>query len=95
MKMKNTVKFQWTPKEQELIDQGYRMIREYNPWGYAPCFSKFDKEKEEHSMLFVVNEKTFTVRECYDDLVANWFPASQKERDWKAYQMKRYFLIQD
>jgi hypothetical protein len=77
----------FSPTEQTLIDQGFRMIREYNPFGYAPCFAK-GKE-----IRFVVGEKIMTCQEMYDSLQENWIPQAQKEVLWKLDSMKQYFML--
>ena len=75
----------FTPQEKELVNAGYIHIKDHQKWGYAPVFKKGSDYK------FVYQGKVMSAQEMYDDLVANWRPAAQSERDWMVSQMKSEF----
>ena len=78
----------FSDEEQKLIDKGYIMIREYNPFGHAPCF----KNPKTSDILFVFNEIVYTTQTMYEYLESNWIPISEDDMKWKINCMHKYFF---
>jgi hypothetical protein len=86
----------WNPVEQQLINEGFLLLREYNPWGKDNCFKHPDGRtcyvtfvpSDEHQGKW----KVFTPQEMYDYLEDNWEPSSERQAQWKIGEMKRWLL---
>jgi hypothetical protein len=89
----------WNPTEQQLINQGFFLLREYHPWGKDSCFKHPDGRI--HFVTFVLSTEehgqweVFTPQEMYDYLEKNWEPTSTYQVQWKVGTMKRWFWFLD
>ena len=80
----------WNETEKKLIDKGYIMIREYNPFGYAPCF----KHPKTNDIKYIgFGNKILNKQEMYQDLIENWIPQSKEGIDFKLNRIKEYLQI--
>lgn len=85
----------WNPKEQQLIDQGYTLIREYNPWGKDSCF-KHLVSGEIRYVAFVLlgadrgEYRVMNPEQMCAYLKDHWEPVSKSQVQWKL-GMKQWF----
>lgn len=88
---------QYTKKDNEtwLRDNGYFLLREYNPWGRMDCYAKYNNMDKRlpaiAELLFYDNGILRTPKEMYEELQENWIPSSQDEACWKLDCMKTWF----
>ncbi len=83
------IELNWNESEKELIAKGYIMIREYNPWGYTPCFVKYP----EKDIKFILGTKILSPQQMYQNLLENWVPSKEEEIRFKEFGLKRYFML--
>lgn len=72
---------------EEAISRGFIQIREYNPWGFNPCFRNF----ETGELLFDDNGELICPQEMHRRLKEDWIPQAQREVLWKLDFMGSYF----
>jgi len=87
LKALTEVEGDFSPKEKELIAQGYYHVKDHHKFGYAPVF----KNEETGEYKFLYQGKVMTPTEVYQDLVDNWRPAARDEQNWRVSQMKAEF----